>query len=151
MHTYRPQSTAIRCSDLLCVLGQVLAKCGSYHDFDEVLGIRQPRLDRGTGRRLAGLDPFHPDLIHCRNLVHILEEYLAREDAILVSPRLGQQAIDMTENLSGLTANVCRRIRAGDLAGQVNHTVMHDILGVSVPNVGALQCFAWHMKVLYLT
>src|SRR5476649_2806540 len=89
---------------------RLLSKCGDAHDLDLVGRVRELRLDRGARRGLAGHHPFFPGDVHAREILHVREEDLGRQELRLVASRLLQESVDLLEHLFGLPGDVLRRV-----------------------------------------
>ena len=91
-----------------CKYMYLLIKCGNNHNFDAEIRPRKLRLDTGTDRRILGVDPRRPDLVHRIALSDVRQPDLRPQQLRFIGAGLGEARIYAVEDLSGLALNVSR-------------------------------------------
>src|SRR5262245_40006831 len=94
------------------------------HDLHEQLRVRQPRLDGRAGRRVVGIDPRVPRLVHLGEVAHVGDPDRGGQQLGLVGAGCGEQLVHLLEDLLGLTLDPGRRV-GGHLAGQVHRVAVN--------------------------
>jgi hypothetical protein len=99
-----------------------------HHDLDIVLRRRQPGLDGGAGRRVAGRDPAVPHRVHLGKRRHVGDVDRRGQQFRLVGAGLGQMAVDDGKDVLGLLGDALALGVARDDAREIDGIAVHDHL-----------------------
>ncbi|CAM2159087.1 hypothetical protein PT2222_50095 [Paraburkholderia tropica] len=97
---------------------------GHHDDFNQAFRIGELRFDRRARRRGTLRNPLVPLGVHAREILHVGDIDLHRQQQRLVAVRFAQQAVDMAQHFARLASDVLLRV-LGDLTREIDRTVVN--------------------------
>src|SRR5262249_9807583 len=97
-----------------------------HHDLDFVVSRGEPGLDRGTRGCVARRDPGIPYGVHFAETGHVGDPDIGRQQLCLVTPGLGQEAVNLFQNVLGLLGDTLAFRVIGHNASEIDGIAMHD-------------------------